>query len=94
MIKVDKIIEMINVNKPIDIQLEGIELAKNVKFINAFILPSFKDESKNLWENCAKIISNREDEELSDYLLKILYWLKDMNVPGAFIIRDRFFLIY
>ena len=86
---IDKIMDMIDCNNSIEIQEKGIELAKNVKCINVFILPEHLECSKNVWENCAKILANRTDKELQPYLIDILLWIEDMNWPGAIIIDDR-----
>lgn len=44
---------------------------------------------KNVWENCAKVLSECSDEELSPYLAELMVWLQDMNWPGAFCIARR-----
>lgn len=44
---------------------------------------------KNVWDNCARIISERSDNELKSYLTDMMEWLQDMNWPGAFCILDR-----
>ncbi|MBQ9012424.1 MAG: DUF5071 domain-containing protein [Bacilli bacterium] len=38
-------------------------------------------------ENCVKIISYKNDEELKKYFPLLMEWLKDMNWPGANIIK-------
>ena len=86
---IDKIMDMIDCNNSIEIQEKGIELAKNVKCINVFILPEHLECSKNVWENCAKILAGRTDKELVPYLTDILLWIEDMNWPGAMIILER-----
>lgn len=42
-----------------------------------------------MWNNCAKILSDKSDEELSPYLPELFRWLKDLNWPGAICIYDR-----
>ena len=86
---IDKIMDMIDCNNSIEIQEKGIELAKNIKSINAFILPVHPGCNKNVWENCAKILAGRTDKELVPYLTDILLWIEDMNWPGAMIILER-----
>lgn len=51
------------------------------------LIPMAKD--KNVWNNCAKILSDKSDEELSPYLPELFRWLKDLNWPGAICIYDR-----
>ena len=89
MFDIDKIMDMIDWNNSIEIQEKGIELAKNVKCINVFILPKHSKCNKNVWENCAKILAGRTDKELVPYLTDILLWIEDMNWPGAMIILER-----
>ncbi len=89
MYNIDEIMDMLDCNNSMETQEKGIELAKNVKCINVFILPEHLECSKNVWENCAKILANRTDKELQPYLIDILLWIEDMNWPGAIIIDDR-----
>ena len=89
MYNIDEIMDMLDCNNSVETQEKGIELAKNVKCINVFILPEHLECSKNVWENCAKILANRTDKELQPYLIDILLWIEDMNWPGAIIIDDR-----
>ena len=89
MYNIDKIMDMLDCNNSMETQEKGIELAKNVKCINVFILPKHSKCNKNVWENCAKILANRTDKELQPYLIDILLWIEDMNWPGAIIIDDR-----
>lgn len=89
MVDVDYIMDLIDWNKDISEQSVGIKLAQNVQSINVFLQPCNKKYNKNVWENCAEILSERSDEELSPYLTELLKWLQDMNWPGAFCILDR-----
>lgn len=66
-------------------QNEGIILAKNIKNLNAFFQPYDRD----IWENCAKILYLKSDEELYDYIYCMFNWLQDMNWPGSKIIAQR-----
>lgn len=85
---IDYIINLLNWECSSQDQEKGIKLGKKVKCINAFVMPS-KPLSKEVWENCAKILSSKSDEELSDYLFELLEWLQDLNWPGALIIAER-----
>lgn len=82
---IDEIIEMLDWENSNEVQEKGISLAKGVKCISAFLQP----DGKNLWDNCAKIIYNRTDEELRPYLPRLFEWVQDLNWPGALIIMER-----
>ena len=88
MINIDYIMELIDRNNSIEEQAMGIKLAQDVKCINVFLQPLSPYE-KNVWDNCAKILSERTNEELAPYLIELMEWLQDMNWPGAFCILDR-----
>ncbi len=89
MVDIDYIMELLDWNNSIEKQEQGVELAQNVKCINAFLQPGNRYYGKNVWDNCAKILSARSNEELSPYLIELMEWLQDMNWPGAFCILDR-----
>lgn len=89
MTNIDYIMSLIDWNKSINEQADGIKLAEDVENINVFLQPCNKDYNKNVWDNCAKILSRRTDDELSPYLVELLEWLQDLNWPGAFCILDR-----
>jgi len=89
MIEITKIMDMLDWNMPHEIQMKGISLAKNIKTIIPFIQPVSPEHNKNVWENCAIILSEKSDEELKPYLIELLEWLQDMNWPGAFCILNR-----
>lgn len=50
------------------------------------ILPN---DDKSLWDNCARIIVNMNDDDFIKLLPEILEWLKDLNWPGAKIIFEK-----
>ena len=83
------IMDMLDWNMPPEIQAEGRSLAKNVVSIVPFLQPLTPKHNKNVWENCAIIISERNNESLEPYLLELLEWLQDMNWPGASLISER-----
>lgn len=72
-------------------QQEGLLLARSVKCISAFFQPAEIDGcgGKTTWDNCALAISERSDEELTPYISRMFWWLRDMNWPGAEIILQR-----
>lgn len=89
MIDIDYIMSLIDWNKGIDTQLQGIKMAESIENINVFLQPCNKNYNKNVWDNCAKILSKRTDDELSPYLIELLAWLQDLNWPGAYCIFER-----
>lgn len=89
MINIDYIMDLLDWNNSIEKQEQGIALAKDVKCINVFLQPGSKNYNKNVWDNCAKILSARSNEELSPYMIELMEWLQDMNWPGAFFIFNR-----
>ena len=82
---IDELIKMLYAVNPQEIQNEGIRLAREVEHIAVFILPP----DSGAWENCAKILAERDDKTLRPYLRYIFEWLMDMNYPGAFTIFER-----
>ena len=88
MVNIDYIMDLLDWNNSIERQEQGIEMAKDVKCINVFLQPCSKNYDKNVWDNCAKILSARSNEELSPYMIELMEWLQDMNWPGAFCIFD------
>ena len=89
MIDIDYIMGLLDWNKSIADQAEGIKMAENIENINVFLQPCSKNYNKNVWDNCAKILSARPNEELFPYMIELMEWLRDMNWPGAFCIFDR-----
>lgn len=89
MINIDYIMSLIDWNKSVNEQAAGIKMAEEIENINVFLQPCNKNYNKNVWDNCAKILSNRTDEELSPYLIELLEWLQDLNWPGSFCILER-----
>lgn len=89
MIGITEILDMIDWSMPAETQSKGISLASRFENIVPFIQPLTPKHNKNVWENCAAIISQKSDEEIKPYLVELLEWLQDMNWPGAFCILDR-----
>lgn len=86
---IDYIMGLLDWNNPSEMQLVGRRLAQDVHYIHVFLQPCSKKINKNVWDNCALILSERTDEELSPYLDDLFAWLQDMNWPGAFCIFER-----
>lgn len=89
MCNIDYIMDLLDWNKSIVDQTKGRELAREVKSINVFLQPCDVKHNKNVWDNCAKILSDRTDEELAPYLIELMEWVQDLNWPGALCILDR-----
>lgn len=87
--QIEEIMKKIDWNSSSEDKNKGIKLAKKVKNLDFFMQPCSEHYNKNVWEGCAIIISNRNDEELKPYIEKMLDWLQDMNWPGYKIIFDR-----
>lgn len=85
-VSIDKIFEYLSWANGDEIQKRGIELASNIKSLSVLIMPI---ESKSIWENCARVLMRKSDEELERYFIMLFEWLKDMNWPGAYLIYDR-----
>jgi len=89
MVDIDYIMDLLDWNNSPEKQEQGVALARNVKCINVFLQPGSRPYGKNVWDNCAKILSARSNEELSPYLIQLMEWVQDMNWPGAACILDR-----
>lgn len=89
MVDITEIMDMLDWHMPSEIQSKGISLARNTETIIPFIQPLTPKHNKNVWGNCAVIISERSDEEIKPHLPEMLEWLRDMNWPGAFCILNR-----
>ena len=86
---IDELFDMLSWNSDEETQRKGIELAQNVKCFSVFLQPRGLEHSKDVWENCAKILSAYPDETLKYCLQELLEWLADMNWPGAEIVLQR-----
>lgn len=88
--EIDRIFEMLSWDNEEEIQAKGIEEAEKIRHLSVLIQPI---ESKSIWENCAKVMASKSDEELESYLIPLFEWLQDMNWPGAEIIYERLKMI-
>ena len=86
---IDYIMSLLDWNNDIAEQERGVILAREIKCFNVFFQPGCSFYGKNVWDNCARIISEKTDEELAPYLPEMMEWLQDMNWPGAFCILER-----
>ena len=70
------------------LQQKGLSLARMENNLQPFMQP-LDYGSKTVWDNCAKILAEKTDDELEPYLANLLEWLQDINWPGAFAIMKR-----
>lgn len=85
----EDILMMLDWNNPKSVQDRGIQLALQCKDFSVFIQPTFPKYNKNVWENCARIISQKSDLELQPYISLLLEWVQDLTWPGAVLILER-----
>jgi hypothetical protein len=86
--ELDEILEMLSWESNEEVQKQGLELSKYIDDISTFLQP-FELGNKCVWDNCAKILSKKTDDELQPYLVQLLEWLQDLNWPGAMIVLER-----
>ncbi len=86
---IDELFDMLSWDSDEETQRKGIELAQHVKCFSVFLQPHGLKHSKDVWENCAKIVAAYSDETLKYCLQELLEWLQDMNWPGAEIVLQR-----
>lgn len=89
MADIDYILDLMDWNRTEEEQAEGLRLARQVKAFNVLLQPCDKKNNKNVWDNCALIISEKEDLELFPYLFELFMWIQDLNWPGALCVVDR-----
>ena len=88
-VELSRAFDLIKWDRTQEEQEKGIKMANKIEIIEEFILPVYPMYNKNVWGNCAKILSNKTDAELTPYLDKILEWLQDLNWPGTYVIIER-----
>lgn len=86
---INDILKMLDWNNNLETQQEGRRKAETINCLNVFMQPMDKQFNKNIWENCAVILSGKEDELLTPYLFELLDWLQDLNWPGSIVILER-----
>lgn len=85
-IDINILYRMLSWNSTKEMQNKGIEEATRMKDISIFMQPG---GDKSIWENCAKVIVNKENKELKKYLKDLFDWISDLNWPGALIILEK-----
>ena len=88
-VDINHILDMLNWNNSAEIQAEGRRLAEHINCLSIFMQPMGERYNKNIWENCALILSGKKDALLEPYLPELLDWIRDLNWPGAMIILER-----
>lgn len=86
---IDHVMDLLDWNNSLEDQSKGLALARKVKNLVVFLQPCDEKHSKNVWENCAIVLSEKSDIELSPYLIELLEWLQDLNWPGVLRILNR-----
>ena len=89
-LNIDDIFEYLSWDNSDDIQRLGIDSARRIKNLSVLIMPV---ETKSIWENCAKVLCEKNDKELEIYYYELFKWFQDMNWPGADLIYDRFLFV-
>ena len=89
MYSIDDIMDMLGWKASKEEQQKGIELAKNIRSIDAFVMPLTQGINGNVWDNCAKVLAAKSDDVLDPYLSRLLIWLADIMKPGALTIYKR-----
>ena len=89
MVDIDYIMQLLDWNRSLEEQTKGLELARNVRFFNVFLQLRDNEFNKNVWDNCAVVLSEKSDDELKPYLLELFTWLQDMTWPGANQVLER-----
>jgi len=88
-IGIDELFDMLSWKSDDETQKRGIELAKQIECYSVFLQPHGLKHDKDVWGNCAKILSEYPDEILRFCSLGMLVWLEDINWPGAETILER-----
>ena len=86
MISLDEVMEMLDDRNPLSVQEDGLFKSRYIKSVFVFIMPP---ATTHVWENCAKIISEKKDATLQPYLYYLFQWAKKAETPGALIILSR-----
>lgn len=87
-ININTIFELFDCTRPEAEQQRGLDLSRHEKCLSVFIRPGYPYGEK-IWENCAKAIALRTDQELYYNKFFLLEWLQDLSWPGALSIWDR-----
>lgn len=81
----EELFNLLDWNSSREAQEEGIRIGLQRQNLEIFL----QTYDKGIWENSARILAQKSDEELKKYIPKLLEWLQDINWPGAIIILNR-----
>lgn len=84
-VSIDEIIDLLSAANTRVAQEKGITFAKQLSAYYLLIMPSGK---KDAWENCARVLQDKRDIELSPYLADLFHWASS-GENGAEIIYNR-----
>lgn len=85
---IEELLDLLDWNLPDEVQKAGI-ISASEENIEVFLQPNTKRHNKNVWQNCAVVLSQKTDDQLRPHLHALFSWISDMNWPGAFEIWDR-----
>ena len=86
---IDKVYEMIDIKNSKEIQKQGIELAKNIKYLDCFLIAFKCENMKNVQRNCAYIICNKSCKELENYMIELFRFIRNLTIPGMSIVYEK-----
>lgn len=83
---INRIYEMLHWQNDIQVQIQGMKLARNLKDISVLVQPV---ADISIWDSCAKILHEKSDDVLEPYLPELIGWTQDLNWPGALTILNQ-----
>ena len=83
---IDTIFKMLSWNSSEKEQLRGIDEAKKIEYLSVLFQPI---EDKSVWENCAKVISSKSDNELKKYMNNMFRLSTTINSIGDNFMGDK-----
>lgn len=83
---IDEIFDLLRWDKPEIMQQKGITAAREIQNFYILIRPGC---NIHIWDNCAIVVSEKNDMELYPYIIMLLEWIRDLTWPGADIILER-----
>ena len=84
---IEEILQLLSWSNSAEDQERGRDMAQNIEDISELIQPDVG--GKSAWDNCAKVLCKKTDEQLEPYLCGLLEWIQDINWPGAMLILGR-----
>lgn len=80
---------MIDIKNSKEIQKQGIELAKNIKYLDCFLIAFKCENMKNVQRNCAYIVCNKSCKELENYMIELFRFIRNLTIPGMSIVYEK-----